>query len=77
MTINKDFNPDIIFVIRGQGFDVKVLKYLHRCFPKSTFIIFSVGPLYVAKKIPEILKQYDYVYSFDTDDVINNPQFKI
>ena len=75
VTINKDFNPDIIFVIRGQGFDVKVLKYLHRCFPKSTFIFFS-GTLYVEKKIQRILKQYDYVYSFDTDDVINNPQFK-
>ena len=75
VTINKDFNPDIIFVIRGQGFDVKVLKYLHRCFPKSTFIFFQWDPL-CGKKIPEILKQYDYVYSFDTDDVINNPQFK-
>lgn len=45
VTINKDFNPDIIFVIRGQGFDVKVLKYLHRCFPKSTFIFFQWDPL--------------------------------
>ena len=56
VTINKDFNPDIIFVIRGQGFDVKVLKYLHRCFPKSTFIFFQWDPL-CGKKIPEILKR--------------------
>lgn len=71
---NLDFNPDIIFIIRGQGFDENILQYLREVYPKAKFIYFQWDPL-CGKQIPHILKLYDRAFSFDEDDVKNNPEF--
>lgn len=72
---NEGFNPDVVFVIRGQAFDVPTLTYLKSCYPNSKFLFYQWDPL-CGKKIPEILNMYDSAYSFDSADVENNPDFK-
>lgn len=72
---NSDYLPDVVFVVRGQAFDVATLTYLKGCFPKAKFIYYQWDPL-CGKKIPDILDIYDHSYSFDPDDVANNPKFK-
>ena len=72
---NEGFNPDVIFVIRGQAFDVPTLSYLKSCYPQSKFLYYQWDPL-CGKKIPEILNLYDASYSFDSADVDNNPEFR-
>lgn len=72
---NEVWQPDVVYIVRGQAFDEKVLKYMRGHFTKAKFIFYQWDPL-CGKKIPEILEQYDYAYSFDTDDVKNNPEFK-
>lgn len=72
---NASFHPDVVFIVRGQAFDEKILKYMRECFPKAMFIYYQWDPL-CGKKIPDILKLYDKAYSFDPNDVKNNPEFK-
>lgn len=72
---NETFNPDIVFVVRGQGFDSVTLTYLRNVYPQSTFVFYQWDPL-CGKRIKEILEMYDASYSFDTDDVKNNPEFR-
>lgn len=72
---NESFNPDIVFVVRGQAFDVTTLTYLRKVYPKAKFIFYQWDPL-CGKRIKEILEMYDAAYSFDADDVKNNPEFK-
>lgn len=72
---NKDFNPDVVFVVRGQAFDVTTLEYLKQCYPNAKFLFYQWDPL-CGKRIPEILNMYDAAYSFDLADVENNPEFK-
>lgn len=75
VTQNSDYQPDAVFVVRGQAFDVPTLKFLRSCYPNAKFIFYQWDPL-CGKKIPEILDMYDDAYSFDSDDVKNNPKFK-
>lgn len=75
VAVNSDYLPDVVFVVRGQAFDVTTLKYLKNIYSNAKFIFYQWDPL-CGKKIPEILRMYDYSYSFDSDDVINNPEFK-
>lgn len=70
----KDFNPDIVFIVRGQAFDKKILEFLRSKFSEATFVFYQWDPL-CGKKIPDILSQYDRAFSFDQDDVNNNPEF--
>ena len=72
---NEVWGPDVVYIVRGQAFDAKILKYMRERFTKAKFIFYQWDPL-CGKKIPEILEQYDYAYSFDSDDVKNNPEFK-
>lgn len=72
---NEVWGPDVVYIVRGQAFDAKILKYMREHFTKAKFIFYQWDPL-CGKKIPEILEQYDYAYSFDSDDVKNNPEFK-
>ncbi len=72
---NESWQPDVVFIVRGQAFDEKILGYMREHFTKAKFIFYQWDPL-CGKKIPELLKMYDYNYSFDTDDVKNNPEFK-
>lgn len=72
---NESWQPDIVYIVRGQAFDEKVLGYMREHFTKAKFIFYQWDPL-CGKRIPEVLAQYDYSYSFDTDDVKNNPEFK-
>lgn len=72
---NQNFEPDVVFVVRGQAFDVSTLKYLKSYYSKAKFLFYQWDPL-CGKKIPEILKMYDAAYSFDSADVENNPEFK-
>lgn len=75
VTENEEFHPDVVLIIRGQAFDAKILKYMRRNFKEAKFIFYQWDPL-CGKKIPDVLALYDYSYSFDTDDVKNNPKFK-
>lgn len=72
---NESWQPDVVYIVRGQAFDEKILGYMREHFSKAKFIFYQWDPL-CGKKIPEVLKMYDYNYSFDTDDVKNNPEFK-
>ena len=72
---NEQWQPDVVYIVRGQAFDEKILAYMREHFTKAKFIFYQWDPL-CGKKIPELLKMYDYNYSFDTDDVKNNPEFK-
>ena len=72
---NESWLPDVVYIVRGQAFDEKVLKYMREHFTKAKFIFYQWDPL-CGKKIPEILRMYDYNFSFDTEDVRNNPEFK-
>lgn len=71
---NGGFEPDVVFVVRGQAFDVATLKYLRGCYPNAKFLFYQWDPL-CGKRISEILKMYDAAYSFDSADVENNPEF--
>lgn len=75
ITENEAWQPDVVYIVRGQAFDEKILGYMREHFKKAKFIFYQWDPL-CGKKIPEILKMYDYNFSFDTDDVKNNPEFK-
>lgn len=72
---NEAWRPDVVYIVRGQAFDEKILKHMRDHFTTAKFIFYQWDPL-CGKKIPEILKMYDFSYSFDTDDVKNNPEFK-
>ncbi len=72
---NEVWEPDVVYIVRGQAFDEKILKYMREYFTKAKFIFYQWDPL-CGKRTPEILEQYDYAYSFDSDDVKNNPEFK-
>lgn len=72
---NEAWELDVVYIVRGQAFDEKILKHMREHFTKAKFIFYQWDPL-CGKKIPEILKMYDYKFSFDTDDVKNNPEFK-
>lgn len=72
---NEEWRPDVVFIVRGQAFDAKILSYMHEHFKESKFLFYEWDPL-CGKKIPDVLEQYDYAYSFDSDDVKNNPEFK-
>lgn len=71
----KGFNPDIVFVVRGQAFDVATLSYLRSVYSNASFIYYQWDPL-CGKRIKDILDMYDKAFSFDTEDVKNNPEFK-
>lgn len=72
---NKSFDPDIVFVVRGQGFNEGILKYLHSNFPKSVFILFQWDSLsFLGKDFSTILDLYDYSFSFDRNDVAQYKQ---
>lgn len=72
---NEQWNPNIVFIVRGQAFDEKVLSYMRKYFEGAKFIFYQWDPL-CGRRIPGILKMYDYSYSFDPDDVSNNPEFR-
>lgn len=72
---NDGYNPDVVFVVRGQAFDVTTLSYLRDVYTNARFIFYQWDPL-CGKRIKEILEMYDSAFSFDTDDVSNNPEFK-
>lgn len=69
------YNPDVVFVIRGQAFDVPTLTYMKSVYTNARFIFYQWDPL-CGKRIKEILDMYDDAFSFDTDDVRNNPKFR-
>lgn len=69
------YNPDIVFVVRGQAFDVTTLTYMRRVYTNARFIFYQWDPL-CGKRVKDILDMYDDAFSFDTDDVKNNPKFK-
>lgn len=69
------YNPDVVFVVRGQAFDVDTLSYLRGVYTNARFIFYQWDPL-CGKRVKDILDMYDEAFSFDTDDVKNNPEFK-
>lgn len=71
---NESWQPDMVYIVRGQAFDEKTLRLMREHFIKAKFIFYQWDPL-CGKKIPGILKMYDYAYSFDSDDLKNNPEF--
>jgi hypothetical protein len=73
---NSKFDPDIVFVVRGEGFDAPILAYLRESFKYAKFILYQWDPLF-GKKIGSVLKKYDYSFSIDPNDVRCNPEFKL
>lgn len=71
----ESYDPDVVFVVRGQAFDVDTLSYLRGIYTNARFIFYQWDPL-CGKRVKEILDMYDDAFSFDTDDVKNNPEFK-
>ena len=69
------YNPNVVFVVRGQAFDVATLSYLRSVYTNARFIFYQWDPL-CGKRVKDILDIYDDAFSFDTDDVKNNPEFK-
>lgn len=67
---NIDFNPDIVLVVRGQGFNESVLQFLHKNFAKAYFILYQWDSLaFIGKDFSYIFDLYDTCFSFDKDDV--------
>ena len=68
-------NVDYILVVRGQGFDNRVLNLLRDAFPDVKIILYQWDTI-SGINTPNVVHCYDYAFSYDPSDVSNNNHFR-
>lgn len=63
----KDFRPDYIFFLNPEAVNKVSLKRLKKAFPNTPIILYMWDSL-KNKKVKQLLKFFDYKYSFDYND---------
>lgn len=73
----KDKQYDVVFVLYGQSFSKKMMQTLKDSQKQARFIFYMFDPLFSMPDRIEMKDIFDDCYSFDYEDCINHPEFKL